>query len=46
MDLSTTPEALDARPFDSFPAFHGTRSYPEPDHSSPHHPIPLLQDPS
>jgi hypothetical protein len=39
---------------DSLPAFHGTRrfntefscAYPEPDQSSPHHPIPPLQDPS
>jgi hypothetical protein len=54
MELSTTrdiPSCLDTR----FPAFYGTRRfntefttalYPEPDQSSPHHPIPRLQDPS
>jgi hypothetical protein len=44
---------LDVRPFHSFRAFNGTRrlnteftcSHPEPDQSTPHHPIPPFQDP-
>jgi hypothetical protein len=51
MELSTAREIWT---LDSFPAFYGTRRfsteftcpYPEPDQTSPHHPIPPLQDPS